>query len=129
MEGDVPSGSTKAKGQFAAQGSAVHGPADSPFFVAYRPQYGLGDPFEWRFLAGTDQPEAARLVIDWLLSPAVQADIPLNMFVFPARDGAALPEVFERFAPQVPDAEELPSEYIADNIDEILSEWGAVMGR
>ena len=80
-------------------------------------------------LAGTDQPQAAALVIDWLLSPAVQADIPLNMFVFPARDGTALPEVFERFAPQVPDAEELSSEYIADNIDEILSEWGAVMGR
>lgn len=80
-------------------------------------------------LAGTDQPEAATLVIDWLLSPGVQADIPLNMFVFPARDGTALPEVFERFAPQVPDAEELSSEYIADNIDEILSEWGAVMGR
>jgi len=51
------------------------------------------------------------------------------MFVFPARDGTALPEVFERFAPQVPDAEELSSEYIADNIDEILSQWGAVMGR
>ena len=33
-------------------------------------------------LAGTDQPEAAALVIDWLLSPAVQADIPLNMFVY-----------------------------------------------
>ena len=76
-----------------------------------------------------DQPEAAALVIDWLLSPAVQADIPLNMFVFPARDGTALPEVFERFAPQVPDAEELSSEYIANNIDEILSEWSAVMGR
>ena len=51
------------------------------------------------------------------------------MFVFPARDGTALPEVFERFAPPVPDDEELSSEYIANNIDEILSEWGAVMGR
>jgi hypothetical protein len=29
----------------------------------------------------------------------------------------------------VPDAEELSSGYIADNIDEILAEWGAVMGR
>ncbi|MFM7213140.1 MAG: thiamine ABC transporter substrate binding subunit, partial [Actinomycetota bacterium] len=31
-------------------------------------------------LAGAAQPEAARKVVDWLLSPEVQADIPLSMF-------------------------------------------------
>jgi thiamine transport system substrate-binding protein len=49
-------------------------------------------------LRGTAQPEAARAVVDWLLSPEVQADVPLSMFVFPARSGTALPDVFEKFA-------------------------------
>ncbi|MGE0817741.1 MAG: thiamine ABC transporter substrate binding subunit [Candidatus Nanopelagicales bacterium] len=49
-------------------------------------------------LAGTKNPEAARAVVDWLLSPEVQADVPLSMFVFPAVDGTPLPDVFEQWA-------------------------------
>lgn len=49
-------------------------------------------------LAGTDNPLAARAVVDWLLSPEVQADVPLSMFVFPARTGTPLPKVFTDFA-------------------------------
>lgn len=49
-------------------------------------------------LRGTTKPEAARAVVDWLLSPQVQADVPLSMFVFPARTGTPLPDVFEKFA-------------------------------
>lgn len=80
-------------------------------------------------LAGTDQPEAAQRVIDWLLSPEVQQDIPLNMFVFPAMDGTPLPEVFTDFAAQVEDAEQLPAEFVANNVGDLLAEWGSVMGR
>lgn len=49
-------------------------------------------------LRGTSNPEAARAVVDWLLSPEVQADVPLSMFVFPAVDGTPLPEVFDQWA-------------------------------
>lgn len=80
-------------------------------------------------LAGSDQTEAAKQVIDWLLSPEVQADIPLNMFVFPARVGVELPAVFTDFAAQVDDAEQLPSEFVAQNLGDLLAEWGGVMGR
>ncbi len=45
-------------------------------------------------LAGTDHPEAAAKLIDFLLSAEFQADIPLNMFVAPANDTVELPEVF-----------------------------------
>ena len=45
-------------------------------------------------LRGTKHPAAARAVVDWLLSPAVQADVPCSMFVLPARADAAIPEVF-----------------------------------
>lgn len=80
-------------------------------------------------LAGSDDVAAAQQVIDWLLSPEVQADIPLNMFVFPARDGVPLPEVFTDFAAQVDQAEQLPSEFVAENLSGLLAEWGGVMGR
>ncbi len=45
-------------------------------------------------LAGAEHPEAAELLIDFLLGPDFQADIALNMFVRPVRDGVELPAVF-----------------------------------
>jgi thiamine transport system substrate-binding protein len=80
-------------------------------------------------LAGSKNVEAAQQVIDWLLSPQVQADIPLNMFVFPARADTPLPEVFTQFAAQVDDAEQLPSDFVESNLADLLAEWGSVMGR
>ena len=49
-------------------------------------------------LAGTKNQAAARTVVDWLLSPQFQADVPLSMFVFPAIVSTPLPDVFVRFA-------------------------------
>lgn len=49
-------------------------------------------------LRGTEQPELAGALIEHLLAPATQAELPLSMFVQPARTDVALPEVFERFA-------------------------------
>jgi thiamine transport system substrate-binding protein len=46
-------------------------------------------------LRGTAHPEAAAKVVDFLLSPAFQGDIPLNMFVEPVNDEAERPAVFE----------------------------------
>ncbi len=45
-------------------------------------------------LRGTDSPAGAAQLVDFLLSPTVQEDIPLNMFVYPANGDAALPDVF-----------------------------------
>ena len=47
-------------------------------------------------LRGTDVPEAAAKVIDFMLSSAFQEDIPLNMFVEPVSSDAQLPEIFEQ---------------------------------
>lgn len=49
-------------------------------------------------LAGTEQPVLARALIDHLLSEAVQAELPLSMYVYPARVGVDLPPAFERHA-------------------------------
>ena len=80
-------------------------------------------------LAGTSNEAAAQQVVDWLLSSDVQADVPLSMFVFPAREGTPLPDVFTAFAADVPDPLQLPAEEVAANLDGWLGAWGEVMGR
>lgn len=55
-------------------------------------------------LKGTKQGALAEKLIDFMLNKPFQEDIPLQMFVFPANQTAALPEVFVKFAetPQKP---------------------------
>ncbi len=80
-------------------------------------------------LAGAANPSGAQKVIDWLISAPVQADVPLSMFVFPARSGVALPEVFTKFAAKVEDPLMLDPAAVAAGLDGWLADWGAVMGR
>jgi thiamine transport system substrate-binding protein len=49
-------------------------------------------------LAGTENRDLAEQWIDFMLSEPFQEDIPLKMFVFPANENAALPEVFVEFS-------------------------------
>lgn len=80
-------------------------------------------------LAGSENPAGARAVIDWLLSEPVQADVPLSMFVFPARADTPLPQVFTDFAATVEQPLQVAPQDVAANLAEWLSEWGTVMGR
>ncbi len=52
-------------------------------------------------LKGSSHRKAATALVDFMLSEEFQRDIPLQMFVFPARSDVALPPVFRHFA-QVP---------------------------
>ncbi|HIQ01914.1 MAG TPA: thiamine ABC transporter substrate-binding protein [Anaerolineales bacterium] len=49
-------------------------------------------------LKGTQNRDLAEAWVDFMLGRTFQEDIPLHMFVFPANENAALPEVFARFA-------------------------------
>lgn len=80
-------------------------------------------------LAGTANEQAARQVVDWLLSEQVQADVPMSMFVFPTRDGIALPPVFDQFAADVPQPLQLPAQDVTANLPTWLDQWNSVMGR
>lgn len=80
-------------------------------------------------LRGSSNIEGAQIVIDWLLSEPVQADIPLSMFVFPARTGTPLPQVFVDFAAVIPNPLQLEPSVVAENLQGWLAEWGSVMGR
>jgi thiamine transport system substrate-binding protein len=50
-------------------------------------------------LKGTKQPKLSRKFVDFMLGAVFQADIPLQMWVYPASTRAALPDIFLRFAP------------------------------
>jgi thiamine transport system substrate-binding protein len=80
-------------------------------------------------LRGSPHPEAARQVVDWLVSPEVQADIPLSMFVFPARRDTPLPEVFEQFALRPTAPLTLDAQTIADNRANWVEQWTQIVLR
>lgn len=80
-------------------------------------------------LRGSPHPEQARAVIDWLVSPQVQADIPLSMFVYPALNGVSLPEEFVRFAPRPDQPLSLEFDVIAENRQEWVEQWTQVVLR
>ena len=80
-------------------------------------------------LKGTANRAGAEQVVDWLLSEPVQADVPLSMFVFPAREGTPLPEVFTKFAANVVKPLQLDPAVVAANLQTWLATWGEVMGR
>lgn len=74
-------------------------------------------------LSGTDQPDAARTVVDWLLSPKVQADVPLSMFVYPARADVPLPEVFTAFVTRPTQPLQLPAAEVATGREAWIEQW------
>jgi len=49
-------------------------------------------------LAGAGNPGGAQALIDFMLTPTFQNDVPLNMFVFPVATTATLPDVFTAHA-------------------------------
>jgi thiamine transport system substrate-binding protein len=51
-------------------------------------------------LKGTRKPDRARKLVDFMLSPAFQKEIPLHMWVFPANPKTPLPGLFLQYAQQ-----------------------------
>ena len=78
-------------------------------------------------LRGTARAEEAKEVIDFLLSEEFQADLPLNMFVFPAREGTPLPEVFDRFAARPANTLSMDPERIEKGREQWLARWTELM--
>lgn len=74
-------------------------------------------------LDGTDNRAGARKLIDFMLSKRFQEDVPLNMFVFPVREGAELPEVFTEFADVPIDPLTLSADEIGEGRDRWIEEW------
>jgi thiamine transport system substrate-binding protein len=80
-------------------------------------------------LRGAPNEEGARRLIDFMLSRTFQEDVPLQMFVFPVRADATLPEAFARWAVVPERPLELPPAEIGENRDRWIREWTDVVLR
>ena len=78
-------------------------------------------------LAGTHQAALAQAFIDYMLSPNFQADIPLNMFVFPANQQAQPPQLFTDYAAHISQPIEMDPAQIAASRDRWIGEWTDVV--
>jgi thiamine transport system substrate-binding protein len=79
-------------------------------------------------LRGTDHPEAAAKLIDFLLSPTFQSDIPLNMFVTPVHPDAEIPDVYEAHTTEVEAVTMTPAEIEAGR-DRWTARWTEIVLR
>lgn len=80
-------------------------------------------------LSGAKNESGARKLIDFLLSERFQADVPLQMFVFPVLDGVELPDAFRTFAVVPERPLELDPKRIGENRDRWVREWTSVVLR
>ena len=74
-------------------------------------------------LEGSDNPDAAKALVDFLIGETVQADIPPNMYVYPVRTGTPLPESFTEYAQPVTDPLTLDSGTIDANRESWTRTW------
>lgn len=75
-------------------------------------------------LAGTKHAELAQKWIDFLLSSAVQEDVPGQMAVYPVVTGAKVPEAFEKFAAvDASAAADVSADAIAQGRDGWIAAW------
>jgi thiamine transport system substrate-binding protein len=78
-------------------------------------------------LKGAREPVLARKFIDYMLSPAFQADIPLQMWVYPSNSAAPVPDLFKKFAP-VPTAPAIVDAFaIESRRDAWIREWTRIV--
>jgi thiamine transport system substrate-binding protein len=78
-------------------------------------------------LAGTEYPEAAADLIEFMLSVEFQETIPLKWFVFPANSEAELPQVFLDNTTVPENLARFTPETVAANRDTWIDQWVAVM--
>ena len=78
-------------------------------------------------LAGTERPAAAARLVEFMLGEQFQADIPLNMFVYPANSGVELPAEFVEFGSLTDDPLTLDPAAIEANRDEWTQRWTEIV--
>ena len=80
-------------------------------------------------LKGTSHRAAARKLVDFLLSRAFQEDVPLQMVVFPVRNGTKLPAVFTKFADTPAKPLSLPAADIGTHREAWIEQWTTTVLR
>lgn len=78
-------------------------------------------------IAGAANPDGARQLVDFMLSPTFQNDIPGQMYVYPASAEAELPEEWVAFAPLAEEPFEVAPEAITANRQVWIDRWTDVV--
>ncbi|MEV5018179.1 thiamine ABC transporter substrate binding subunit [Streptomyces sp. NPDC053780] len=78
-------------------------------------------------LSNAKNPEGGKALLDFLIGKQFQDDMPLNMFVYPVRKGAQIPEAFVKYGPQAKDPQTMDPAKIADNRDQWVKSWTSLV--
>ena len=78
-------------------------------------------------LRGTENRGLAEKFVDFMLGPAFQSDVPMQMFVFPVNNTAALPVPFVKYSQAPKQTATLSPGTIAANRDKWIQEWTNVV--
>jgi thiamine transport system substrate-binding protein len=78
-------------------------------------------------LSNAKNTKGGKAFLDFLVSERFQEDMPLNMFVYPVREGAQVPPEFVKFGPQAGDPETMDPAKIADHRDQWVKSWTSLV--
>ncbi|WP_433268505.1 thiamine ABC transporter substrate-binding protein [Actinosynnema sp. CS-041913] len=78
-------------------------------------------------LNGAKNADDARKVVDFLLSEKFQAEVPGQMYVYPSREGVALPEAWTKAAPLPEKARTLPASQVDANREQWVAQWRSLV--
>ncbi|HEV8296884.1 MAG TPA: thiamine ABC transporter substrate-binding protein [Acidimicrobiales bacterium] len=80
-------------------------------------------------LRGTSHEKAAQKLVDFMLSPTFQNDVPLNMFVYPASSKATLPDDFVKYSVKIDKPLTLDPKTIEKNRADWTKRWTEIVLR
>lgn len=78
-------------------------------------------------LAGAENPEGAKKLVDFLTSAEFQADVPGQMYMYPADPDVELPADWQQFAPLADEPFEVAPADVAAHRDEWIEQWTATV--
>ena len=80
-------------------------------------------------LKGAANPEGGKAFVTWMLSKAVQEDIPGQMYMYPVLSDAALPEALTKFGPLSKAPVKVDPKEITAHREEWLNTWTEAVGK
>ncbi|WJY40957.1 thiamine ABC transporter substrate-binding protein [Streptomyces sp. P9-2B-2] len=78
-------------------------------------------------LKGAKNEKGGKALLDFLLSKKFQEDVPLQMFVNPARKDAAVPELFTKYGTTIDKPATLPPGTITKNREQWIKQWSSLV--
>ena len=80
-------------------------------------------------LKGAANPAGGQAFINWMLSKAVQADIPKKMYMYPVDSSVQLPEALAKFGPLAEKPVEVAPNKITAEREQWLKLWASAVGK